>query len=140
MKSIAKEPVKITGFVENFAGYPLQETRVSYTIYKNPGFFRGTNEALITDSAKTDKQGKFLIDFIPETTDKIYTYNIVVKVTDIDGETRENQTSVTFGKPSLRFSAVIPNKNFITDTLKTPFSLTDLNGNNITGRIKIPHF
>lgn len=132
-----KDTVKITGTAASYAGYNLPGAKVVYTIYKSLGYYTQRREVYHTDSIKTNWQGKFLISFIPDSKETIYTYSITARITDISGETQENTTSVSVGNPSIRLTTSISSKNFITDTLKIPFSLTDLNRNKISGRVKV---
>lgn len=136
-KLTQKDSIKITGTAKSYAGYNVQGAKVTYTVFKNRGYYTGQREIYYTASTKTDKQGSFSISFMPQATDEIFTYSITADVTDISGETQQGSTSATVGNPSVRLTASVLDENYVTDTLKIPFSLTDLNRNNINGKIKV---
>src|SRR5688572_29687739 len=64
---------------------------------------------------KTDKDGKFIIEFeaIPDKTidkkfDPVFDYKIYADVTDINGETRSGETVITVGYKSLLLKVNLP--------------------------------
>ena len=129
------DSIKITGIAKAYAGNNIDGAQVKYRIVRQPRFIYSwmfwrwwqppTKEMEIAHGeTKTDKDGKFEIEFtaIPDLSidkkfDPVFDYTIYADVTDINGETRSGQTSVTVGYQSLLLNVVVPS-SLPADSLK----------------------
>jgi len=112
--------VTVKGKAKAFAGSPVSDSKVTYKItrntYSNYRYsYNNEAETLEEGETKTDAEGNFSIEFIAEPSyesDKeslpVFNYNVDVSITDINGETRNNQTAVKVGYHSLSLQTNIP--------------------------------
>ncbi|TDP00981.1 MG2 domain-containing protein [Flavobacterium sp. 245] len=134
------QPVKVKGTAKAFAGSNVSDGTVDYTVkrftsYMNNYFGREDEEEIADGEVKTDASGKFVIDFIalsPEDSNKkelpIFTYEIEVSVTDINGETHDSRTEIKVGYHDLILEAAMPNKIETKDKNEIILTSTNLNG------------
>ncbi len=113
------DKIKITGLAKAYAGNNADGAKVSYRIVREPRYlypwmfwrwYQPPTESMeiAHGETKTDKDGKFIIEFtaIPDLKvekkfDPLFDYTVYADVTDINGETRSGETSVTVGYKSL---------------------------------------
>lgn len=119
------EEIITKGNATSFSGANVDNAKVVYRVYRQeifpywPWWKRGhypqrsSSEEIIHGETITDKEGKFEVPFhakpAPKSNDKearTYTYRIAVDITDINGETRSAEQSVTIG--DLRYKLEIP--------------------------------
>ncbi|MBS1920456.1 MAG: alpha-2-macroglobulin [Bacteroidetes bacterium] len=130
------DSVKITGIAKAYAGNNIDGAMVKYRVVRQPRliyswmFWRWWQPPvkemeIAHGEIQTDKDGKFEIRFkaIPDLTvdkkfDPVFDYTIYADVTDINGETRSGQTSVTAGYQSLLLNIEIPS-SLPADSLKS---------------------
>ncbi|SFC55228.1 CarboxypepD_reg-like domain-containing protein [Zunongwangia mangrovi] len=106
----SNDSVKINGYAESFSGARLSHANVTYRIlrFENYGYasrYRKINPQEIDNGElQTDENGDFQIKFLAKAEnseiqdpDQIYSYNIEVSVTDINGETQSKETTVNAG-------------------------------------------
>jgi hypothetical protein len=120
------DKIKITGFAKAYAGNNVDGAMVKYRVVRVARFpypwllWRWWQPPsppmeIAHGEIKTDKDGKFTIEFeaIPDKTidkkiDPIFDYNITTDITDINGETRSGESSVSVGYKSLILSVDLP--------------------------------
>ncbi len=119
------DKIKITGFAKAYAGNNIDGAIIKYRVERNarfpyPWLFyrwpQPSSSMVITHGeAKTDKDGKFTIEFeaIPDKTldkklDPVFEYIVYADVTDINGETRSGQTEVSVGYKALLLKVDLP--------------------------------
>ncbi|TAL49583.1 MAG: alpha-2-macroglobulin [Chitinophagaceae bacterium] len=130
------DKIKITGLAKAYAGNNIDGAAVKYRVVREPRyiypwlFWRWwqppTSQMEIAHGeAKTDKEGKFVIEFeaIPDKTidkkfEPVFDYRIYADVTDINGETRSGETSVSVSYKSLILNVDLPS-SLPLDSLKT---------------------
>src|SRR5690606_19017324 len=113
------DTISVTGVANAYAGNAIDGAQVKYRVVRQPRFLypwhfrRGwlppSNPMEITQGiATTDADGKFVVNFkaIPDLTiDKqltpVFDYTVYADITDINGETRSGQESITVGYTSL---------------------------------------
>ena len=111
------DTIKLTGNAKAYAGNNIDKAKVSYRVTRKPRFiydwfWRWQPDVQQMEIANgivtTDATGKFTIKFkaIPDKTvsknwEPVFDYRVTVDVTDINGETRSNQTIVSAGYKSL---------------------------------------
>ena len=104
-------PVVQKGVAKGYAGNPVSDARVEYTVERYSNWYRGyTNEdrKVAEGTLTTDSSGNFEISFVPEApaaadVSEVY-YQIEVKVTDMGGETFSQSRTVTVARRPLVFS------------------------------------
>ncbi len=122
------DKIKITGFAKAYAGNNIDDASVKYRVVRKSRFIYEwlfwrwwqppTKEMEIAHGEiKTGKDGKFEIEFmaIPDLTidkkfDPVFDYRIDADVTDINGETRSGQSTVSVSYKSLLLNASVPEK------------------------------
>lgn len=148
---LINQNVKITGNAKAYMGNNISDAKVVYRIIRVLGYNKLThhydeNETISTSETKTDASGNFAIDFNAKSSDDIdpnslpvYTYQVNVNVTDINGETHSAQTTVKAGYHTLVLNTQLP-PTITTDNKNTLF-INSYNLNNqfvaIDGEIKI---
>lgn len=117
-KTVVKlgDSVAVFGDVTAFAGFPLTDANVRYTVYRNPTYywryrpigFNREGELMKTGEVKTDDQGRFQIDFLASAESKNefgnFNFSIEAVVTDLSGETQKNQMAIMVSKTGLFLS------------------------------------
>jgi hypothetical protein len=115
--------VEIAGSVSAFAGYPISNAGFSYRIMRETRFpywrswippVSGPAVLVASGEGKTGEDGRLNLSFTawPDTdvhrTDPVFYYEVLVDVTDKNGETRSASLSVVVGSKALLLSADIP--------------------------------
>jgi hypothetical protein len=145
------QSVKIKGSAKAFAGSTISDAEVSYivtryTSYARNYYGREDEEEIADGETKTDASGKFVIDFsalpeedTPKENLPIFTYEIEVTVTDINGETHDSKTTVKVGYHDLILEAALPNKIETKDKNEIILTSTNLNEEfkAVKGEIKV---
>ncbi|MET3732686.1 alpha-2-macroglobulin family protein [Moheibacter stercoris] len=128
-----EEEVTAKGTATAYSGANIDNTKVTYRVYRQKiypywpwwkrGYFPGNEpaEEIIHGETTTDADGKFVVKFpakpAPDEQNpmrrgssaenaRTYTYRIEADVTDLNGETRSSQQSITVG--DLRYTLDIP--------------------------------
>ncbi|OXB16043.1 alpha-2-macroglobulin family protein [Flavobacterium reichenbachii] len=145
------KPIKVNGTAKAFAGSSISDAKVNYTVTRSVSYSRNyfgneDEEEIADGETKTDASGKFVIDFIDEPEESIskqkspvFTYEIEVSVTDINGETHTSKTEIKVGHHDLILDVGIPNE--IQTKNKNEISLTSTNLNDeflaVKGEVKM---
>lgn len=119
------DSVTVTGIAKAYAGNTIDGAKVNFTIQRNARFvydwlWRGKtmpsseSQEILNGELVTDATGKFKITFkaaadekVNKNTDPLFTFSINADVTDINGETRSSNTTVTVGYKSLIVNAIV---------------------------------
>lgn len=130
------DKIKITGFAKAYAGNNIDGASVKYRVVRQPRFiypwmfwrwWQPPSEAMeiAHGEIKTDKDGKFIIEFtaipdlkIEKKFEPVFDYTVYADVTDINGETRSGEKSVSVSYKSLMLVSSIP-ATLPVDSLKT---------------------
>ncbi|WP_026727893.1 MG2 domain-containing protein [Flavobacterium denitrificans] len=145
------QAIKIKGNAKAFAGSNISDAKVTYTVTRQTSYFgnyysQEQNEVLATGETKTDASGKFSIDFVAlpsknSNKEQLPVFNYVIKasVTDINGETRESETTVKVGYHDLKLNATIPSIIQTNTKNEIQLSSNNLNGEFLAtkGELKI---
>ncbi|CAM3583465.1 hypothetical protein FSS13T_23400 [Flavobacterium saliperosum S13] len=114
------QKVTVKGKARSFAGSAISDSKVTYKIVRNSYSsyrysYPSETNTLEEGETKTDAEGNFIIEFTAEPNygfDKkslpVFNYDVAASITDINGETRNNQTTVKVGYHSLRLQTIIP--------------------------------
>ncbi|HOZ29672.1 MAG TPA: alpha-2-macroglobulin family protein [Bacteroidales bacterium] len=111
------DSVYAEGKAFTYAGTPLTDAKVTYSIFRNPlwwGYYRSSNissKEIAFGELNTDETGKFKIGFkaiaenVGDLSDYLYyNYTISVSVTDINGETQSTSSYVYVSNKALSVS------------------------------------
>ena len=135
---VVNQKIAVKGKAQAFAGSSISDAKVTYRIVRNSfqnyrSGYPSETYFLEGGETKTDAEGNFTVEFtaIPnEELDKeylpVFNYNVEVSITDINGETRNNQTTVRVGYHSLSLDAIVPD---IIETDKK--SVMEINSENL---------
>lgn len=149
------DKIKIEGIAKAYAGNNIDGATVSYRVVRKPRFIYDwlfwrwwqppvSSIEITHGEAKTDKDGKFTIEFtaIPDSKiekklEPVFDYEISADVTDINGETRSGATSVSVSYKALMLSAKIP-PALPFDSLKNfKIKTENMNGEFIPAQLKV---
>jgi hypothetical protein len=149
------DKIKVTGIAKAYAGNNIDGAGVSYRVVRQPRFLYPwlfwrwwqppTEEMEIAHGeVKTDKDGKFIIEFtaipdlkIEKKFEPVFDYRIYADVTDINGETRSGEKSVSVSYKALLLKVTLDEK-IPTDSLKNISIRTEnMNGEFEPANIKV---
>ncbi|MGC4036781.1 MAG: alpha-2-macroglobulin family protein [Chitinophagaceae bacterium] len=149
------DSIKITGNAKAYAGNLIDGATVKYRVVREPRFIYpwlykrwwlppAASMEITHGEIKTDNDGKFNITFaaIPDLSidkklDPVFDYKVYADVTDINGETRSGETSVSVGYKSLILQVAIP-ESLPADSLKTISIRTEnMNGEFESAKVKV---
>ncbi|MCJ0741411.1 alpha-2-macroglobulin family protein [Pedobacter montanisoli] len=144
------DSVKVYGKAISFAGYPVTDAKVSYTVMQHTspslGNFRyigPRTKQVASGNTQTKEGGKFEISFMAAADDpnENYVFDIKAVINDGNGETRENTQSVTLGKKDLLLNSSLGQQLILskqTDTIT--YTTTNLNTQPIKAKLKTEWF
>ncbi|NOZ35442.1 MAG: hypothetical protein GXO80_09115, partial [Chlorobi bacterium] len=118
---LLKETVTAEGEAKSYSGAVLSDANVKYRIIRTPKWrgwrfwnFNAQPTEIKNGSVKTDDKGKFNINFkaipdlsMPENEFTYFSYQIIVDVTDLNGETQSTSTYIQIGYRALQVSVPI---------------------------------
>ncbi len=147
--------IRITGIAKAYAGNNIDGANVRYRVVRQPRFLYPwmfwrwwqppTREMEIVNGEITsDKDGKFIIEFkaIPDLQvdrkfQPVFDYTVYADVTDINGETRSGERSITAGYQSIVLRLNIPS-SLSKDSLKTLSIRTEnMNGDFVSAKANV---
>ena len=139
------DTLKLTGTARSYAGMPIQNAKVKYTIKRNVSswwrmWFDGNDQQLIfNDTVFTDDHGRFTLlmpMLLPEQKSKSRLYfNIeaTALVTDAAGETQQGFLSLPLSNVSTVFTCNLPEKNLVDSLPSLTFNYLNISGEKIAG-------
>lgn len=151
------DEVTVTGKAKAYAGFNIDNAELTYRVVRTASFprwwyffrrpYSDNSMEIVNGSAQTDNEGNFSVTFtaipdlsIPLEDDPVFNYQIIVDVTDINGETRSSQQYVRVGYSMLRLELGIPDKvDQANEKFEYEISSLNLNGQYepSTGTIKV---
>lgn len=130
-KYVAGDTVRLKASAKSFAGVPVQSAKVAVKVVRRPSMFwrysgaDSKQETVLTDTLRTSSDGTFLVPVpmvMPDTYDehprRYYTFDVVVDVTDVSGETRNAETSLPLSDRPTMLTCDLPEKS-LRDSLRT---------------------
>jgi uncharacterized protein YfaS (alpha-2-macroglobulin family) len=142
----AGDSIHLTGFAKAYAGNNIDNGIVKYRVVRQPRFIYPwlfsrwwqppvKEMEIAHGELQTGTDGKFVINFaaIPDKSidkkfDPVFDYKVYADVTDINGETRSAETTVSVSYKSLLLKTSIPS-SLLTDSLQSIFVRTEnING------------
>lgn len=149
------DTIKVTGLAKAYAGNNIDGAGVKYRVVREPRFiypwlfsrwWQPPTESMeiAHGEIKTDKDGKFIVEFeaIPDKSidkkfDPVFDYKIYAHVTDINGETRSGETEVSVSYKSFLLKADVPG-SMPTDSLKNIIIRTENTaGEFVAAKVKV---
>lgn len=140
------DTVKFVGIAKSYAGVPVLNAQVKYTVTRRPNrfwwrFSADDDVVVAKDTIKTDANGKFGIPVLltlPErkgNAARYYTYNVNAQVTDVSGETHEAETSIPLSNRNTVFNIDLPQR-IERDSLKTiTFDYSNIAGEKVDDKV-----
>lgn len=125
------EKITVRGEAKNYAGNVVDGAQVKYRVvrtarfpfwdyfrsWKLPWYFNSPEMEITNGTTTSGTDGTFAIEFtaipdpsIPKKEQPVFDYQVFVDVTDITGETRSNQSSVSAGYIALQVQWDLPNE------------------------------
>ena len=125
------EKITVRGEAKNYAGNVVDGAEVKYRVvrtarfpfwdyyrsWKRPWYFNAPEMEITNGTTMSGTDGGFAIEFmaipdpsIPKKDQPLFDYQVFVDVTDITGETRSNQSSVSAGYIALQVQWDLPNE------------------------------
>lgn len=149
------ENVEVIGRAKAYAGNPIdganvkyrvvRETRFPYRGYWYRAFFPSSPDMeIVNGQTMTNEKGEFTIDFlaipdldVPKKNNPVFNYTVYADVTDINGETHSNETTVAVGYNALLIDIGFPDK--VNTQKENEFNIksTNLNGEAEAAEIKL---
>ncbi|MCH7722833.1 MAG: hypothetical protein IIC76_05755 [Bacteroidetes bacterium] len=156
------DKVTAEGFAKTYSGANLNDVEVKYRVVRNVSFpyyyywFRGyynwywgnnTKMEITNGVTKTDKEGKFKVEFnlipdlsIPRETNPVFNYTIYADVIDVTGETHSAQTYVSAGYVALVVNINLPEIIKSDSVVNYSVSTTNLNGQFESAKVYVDIF
>lgn len=142
------DTITVTGFAKAFAGFPIDNAKITYSVYRNWQKYRyyfnyeASGDLLKEGETKTDENGEFLIDFIAETDPNairyaFYYYEVKVKITDQSGETHEQNITLNLSEIPVSLEVDLQNQLFTHENIIIKPEVVNLYGHkqeNETGK------
>jgi hypothetical protein len=144
------DKVTAEGFAKTYSGVNLNDVEVKYRVVRNVSFpyfyysWRGyynwywgnyTQMEITNGTTRTDKEGKFKVDFdlipdlsIPRETNPVFNFTVYVDVVDVTGETHSAQTYVSAGYVALVANVNLPEIINSDSLVNYSVSTANLNG------------
>lgn len=145
------DTVSVVGNAKAFAGFPIANAQVSYTIYRKWNrywrFYYSpfSGDLLKEGEVKSNVNGDFKIDFFAEedpnaVANAYYNYEVRVKVTDLSGETHEQTLSLNLSKVGLSLQVNAVNRFFTHEKETALIEVVNLAGEKqevYTGKLEV---
>ncbi|MCX6318570.1 MAG: MG2 domain-containing protein [Bacteroidetes bacterium] len=147
--------IKVTGFAKAYAGNNIDGALVKYRVVRQPRFIYSwmfwrwwqppvEEMEIAHGELKTDKDGKFVVEFtaipdqkIDKQFEPVFDYTVYADITDINGETRSGEKMVSVSYKSLMLISNIP-ANLPADSLKKLYIRTEnMNGEYEPAKVKV---
>jgi hypothetical protein len=147
--------IAATGMAKAYSGNAIDGAKVVYTItrrtvindywhyWRNPNA-KQNGKQIAQGETKTDAEGKFFINFLAEpdseidkATNPIFNFDIQASVTDINGETRESNTTIKVSYKSLFINITAPQKIDFKELNNIGVSTTNIANESIAAKVKL---
>jgi len=149
------DKIKVTGVAKAYAGNNIDGATVKYRIVRQPRYLYSwmfwrwwqppaSPMEIINGEIKTDKDGKFVVEFtaipdlkIDKKFEPVFDYTVYADVTDINGETRSGEKMVSVSYKSLMLVSSVP-ATLPADSLKLFYIRTqNMNGEYEPAKVKV---
>ncbi|MDY0314228.1 MAG: alpha-2-macroglobulin family protein, partial [Bacteroidales bacterium] len=144
------DSIKVEGKAMTYAGTALTDAKVKYTVVRNPiwrGYYPVSVSAkeIAYGDVNLDENGKFEINFKAIAEDEVsdyiyYIYNIMVSVTDINGETQQTSAYVYISNTALFISQNLSGNIDKSDLDSIKINSTNISGNFVPANVDVEIF
>jgi uncharacterized protein YfaS (alpha-2-macroglobulin family) len=149
------DKIKVTGFAKAYAGNNIDGATVKYRVVRQPRFIYdwcfwrwwqppSEEMEIAHGEVKTDKNGKFIVEFnaipdlkIDKKFEPVFDYTIYADVTDINGETRSGEKMVSVSYKSLMLVASIPTSMPVDSLKRLSIFTQNMNGEHEPATLKV---
>ncbi|MGQ0739214.1 MAG: alpha-2-macroglobulin family protein [Bacteroidota bacterium] len=149
------DKIKVTGIAKAYAGNNIDGAAVKYRIVREPRFIYpwlfwrwwqppSEEMEIAHGEVKTDKNGKFVVEFtaipdlkIEKKFEPVFDYTVYADVTDINGETRSGEKSVSVSYKSLMLVSSIPSTLPADSLKKLSIRTQNMNGEHEPATVKV---
>lgn len=149
------DTITITGYAKSYAGSAMDNATVKFNVQRNTRFLypwmfwkigrpSSHGQQIADGIIKTDATGKFEISFVAKpdnsldkSTEPVFDFSIEAAVTDMSGETREGNSSVSVGYKSLQLSLSVPATAELSTFKEISVSTQNLSGQNVATEVSI---
>ena len=145
------ESVVVSGHARAFAGSNVDNTQVTYRVVREVRFpwlpwwfrggffpFRSESMEIANGTLRTDAEGKFSVNFtarpdrsIPKDKKPVFRFTVYADVTDITGEVRSTQKTVTLGYVGLRVGVDLADQLDRNQPVEMELRTTNLDGGSV---------
>ncbi len=144
------DTVTLSGKAQTYAGVPVQNAKVSYTVTRRPRWWfwyranASRDTEIITDSTSTNDAGEYTVK-VPLSVDEkeengFFVFEVTATVTDNGGESHEANQSLPIGaKPSVLLCN-LPSRMEVTQTQPLKFTYLNVAGKEIPGEVRYAIF
>ena len=143
------DTLKVRGVAKTFAGVPVQNGKVVYSVTRRPSIFwwwrndRNGEAKMASDTTMTNDKGEFFVPvdlLMPEgentKTARYYSFDISAEVTNGAGESHEAETSIPLSNRPTVFTVTMPDRIERGSKAKITFNYKNIAGENIDGDVK----
>ena len=149
------DSITITGNAKAYSGNNIDGAKVVYTVTRNARFENvwmfwrspqpsSESKQITNGEIKTDANGKFSITFkaepdagISKSTQPIFDYSITASVTDLNGETREGNSTISIGYQSTILRLKLDKKIALQDFNDIVLSAENLDGEKVSAKVNL---
>lgn len=150
---IIGDAISVSGLAKAFLGSDISNAKVDYTVERNTislsnsYYYRGDKAVVAQGETETNGQGKFTIPFfaIPDSTlteesRPVFSYDISVDITDINGETRTGEKTVYIGYHNLKTQITVAQRLNAEEENSIGIATKNLNDQPIEAAVKLKVF
>ncbi len=147
--------IEINGEAVAYAGYPMDSVGLVYKVYREPFFpwrsywaglppFGGERQLIASGETMTHRDGSFNFDFLAAADHNIdhrfeaaFSYNVLVDVTDRNGETRSGSQTIRAGKRALILNTDLPESIVNTQLTDVVIKATNLQQEAVSSDVNV---
>lgn len=140
------DTVRIKGKALSYSGVPVQNAKVEYTVSRSQAWWwrrrNGGSEQLLTSTATTNSDGEFTVRLpmtLPSSANPgdRHFYNITAKakVTNLSGESHEEEASLPLGTRPTMLTVDLPEKSLADSLRHITFTRVNMAGKEIVGTV-----
>jgi len=144
------DSVKIEGSAKAYAGYPIDNAKISYRVERKKesrwwwysSSIHGSKKQVAVGSVKSDKDKNFSISYFTDNSDiedkdQIYAYTLTVDVTDANGETRSAKNTLKISSSPLMINTELPEVLFAKSIPTIDIHTSNINGSKVSSDVNI---
>lgn len=142
------DTVRVMGRAMGYSGIPVQNAKVEYTVSRSQAWWwwrrDGGTETVLANTATTDDKGEFTVVMpmtLPSSANPgdrlFYTIKAKAKVTNLSGESHEEETSLPLGTRPTALTVDLPEKSLADSLRQITFTRVNMAGKEIDGNVAV---